>query len=422
MTGEGIRENLTPNGLRVVTERIPGFQSVALGVFFRQGSRDESSATNGTSHLIEHMLFKGTKRRRAKQILAEIERLGGISDGFTAKEVSGITIRSLKDSMKPLLEILFEMLTDSVFDEKELRKEKQVVYEEMRSAQEDPQDVVFDRFYEACFSPHPLGFPVIGKRRTLSRISRERLMEVYRTNYTLADSVLVGVGDVRDKELLGALPRRVRLSAGKRKQRPSPTPKDSPVSMVHTRSDISQVYAVMGTTTPGLDSEERFPLALLATLMGGGMSSRLFSLLREDKGLVYTISSFLELFEDSGVAGFYFVTEKRKLAKVFSAIENELKRLKKKGLRSGELETAKTLTKSALLLNMESISHRMMRLGHYKLLARRFRTVAETVARFEKVTQEEVLEVAERLFDSKPFHTSFVGPVTERDTNPLTRR
>lgn len=422
MTGEGIRENLTPSGLRVVTERIPGFHSVALGVFFRQGSRDENLGINGTSHLIEHMLFKGTSKRSSKQILASIERLGGISDGFTAKEVTGITVRCLADSMKPLLKLLFEMLGSSVFDAKELRKEKQVIYEEMRSVEEDPQDMVFDRFFEGCFAPHPLGYPVIGRRKILSGIGRERLMEVYRKNYTLADSILVAVGDVKEDELIELLPRGSRLARGERKLRPHPSEKSVPASMVHTRKDLTQIHAVMGTQTVGTDSEERFPLALLATLLGGGMSSRLFSLLREDKGLVYTVSSFLELFEDCGIAGLYFITEKSKLPKVFRAIEQEVSRLKKKGLRPGELDTAKTLTKSSLLLSMESLSHRMARLGHWKLSAQRFRTIAETLKAFEKVTEDEVLDVAYRLFDSKPFHTSFVGPITERDTKPLTRR
>jgi len=422
MTGEAIRENLTPTGLRVVTERIPGFHSVALGVFFRQGSRDEDAKTNGTSHLIEHMLFKGTSKRSSKEILAAIERLGGMSDGFTAKEITGITVRCLADSMKPLLKLLFEMLGSSVFDAGELRKEKQVIYEEMRSVEEDPQDTVFDRFFEACFDPHPLGYPVIGRRKTLSGIGRERLMEVYRKKYTLADSILVAVGNVKEEELISLLPRGSRLARGERKPRPQPAEKSAPVSMVHTRKDLTQVHAVMGTQTVGTNSDERFPLALLATLLGGGMSSRLFSLLREDKGLVYTVSSFLELFEDCGIAGLYFITGKSKLGKVFRAVEQEVSRLKRKGLNKGELDVAKTLTKSSLFLSMESLSHRMMRLGHWKLSAQRFRTITETLEAFEKVTEDEVLDVARRIFDSKPFHTSFVGPITERDTNPLTRR
>lgn len=422
MTGEAIRESLTPSGLRVVTERIPGFHSVALGVFFRQGSRDEDAKTNGTSHLIEHMLFKGTSKRSSKEILAAIERLGGISDGFTAKEITGITVRCLADSMKPLLKLLFEMLGSSVFDAGELRKEKRVIYEEMRSVEEDPQDTVFDRFFEACFAPHPLGYPVIGRRKTLSGIGRERLMEIYRKKYTLADSILVAVGDVEEDELIEFLPRGSRLARGERKPRPQPAEKSAPLSMVHTRKDLTQVHAVMGTQTVGTNSDERFPLALLATLLGGGMSSRLFSLLREDKGLVYTVSSFLELFEDCGITGLYFITGKSKLGRVFRAVEQELSRLKRKGLNKGELDVAKTLTKSSLLLSMESLSHRMMRLGHWKLSAQRFRTITETLEAFEKVTEDEVLDVARRLFDSKPFHTSFVGPITERDTNPLTRR
>lgn len=422
MTSEGIRESITPSGLRVVTERIPGFQSIALGVFFRQGSRDETLKINGSSHLVEHMLFKGTTKRTSKEILAEIERLGGIGDGFTAKEVTGLTVRALRDSVRPLLDLLFEMLTCSMFDAKELRKEKQVIYEEMRSADEDPQDKVFDLFYEACFAPHPLGYTILGKRSNLSHLSREELLAIYRSGYNLKDMILVVVGDLEEEEFRSMLPGKIALKKGERKARPTPLEKSQPVSLVHTRGDITQVHAAMGTLTGGINSAGRFPLALLVTLLGGGMSSRLFSLLREDKGLVYTVSSFLDLFEDKGVAGLYFVTEKRKLARVFKAVEQELGRLKKKGLNKGELETAKTLTKSALLLNMESLSHRMTRLGHWKLLADRFYTIPETLARFEQVTEDEVLEVASEIFDSKPFHTSFVGPVTEHDTNPLTRR
>lgn len=422
MTGERIRESTTPSGLRVVIERIPNFHSVALGVFFRQGSRDETPKTRGASHLIEHMLFKGTSRYTSKEILAEIERLGGISDGFTAKEVSGLTVRCLADSMKPLIKLLFHMLADSAFDAREMRKEKQVIYEEMRSSQEDPQDVVFDQFFSACFAPHPLGYPVVGDEKVLTRMGRDRLFDIYRSGYTLAGSILVAVGDIQDGELLDTLPKRMKLARGSLKQRSIPAERKEPTSKVHTRSDISQVYGVMGRQTLGLNSDDRFALALLVTLLGGGMSSRLFSHLREDKGLVYTVSSFLDLFEDCGVAGFYFITEKRKLGKVFRSIEQEVALLKARGLRKGELDTAKTLTKSALLLNMESLTHRMTRLGRWKLSAERFRTIPETIACFEKVTEGQVLGLAGQLFDSKPFHTSFVGPVSERDINPLTRR
>jgi len=422
MTSEGIQERITPTGLRVVTEHIPGFQSVAFGVFFRQGSRDEDERVSGTSHLIEHMLFKGTRGRSSKEILAEIERLGGISDGFTAKEIMGLTIRCLADTARPLLEIIFEMLTDSSFDEAELAKEKEVIYEEMRSAREDPQDTVFDRFFEACFSPHSLGRSVLGSQDKLSAIDSRALHDIYRKKYTLADSIMVAVGDVAAEDFISYLPAKIELENGERKERPSPDFKASAESLVHTRSDISQVYVVMGTHTSGLNSEERFALALLATLMGGGMSSRLFSLLREDKGYVYTVSSFLELFEDSGVTGFYYITEKSKLAKVFAEIEGELKRLLKKGIKTNELETAKTLTKSFLLLNMENLSHRMMRLGHWKLLSERFRTIPETIASFERVTPDDILAAAEKYLDFGKFHTSFVGPVSRKDTGSLTRR
>ncbi|MBD3285612.1 hypothetical protein GF359_04075, partial [candidate division WOR-3 bacterium] len=396
MTGEGIRESTIPSGLRVVTERIPGFHSVAFGVFFRQGSRDEERGENGASHLVEHMLFKGTGKRSGKEILARIERLGGISDGFTAKELMGITVRCLTDTVKPLMGILFEMLADSRFDKRELRKEKEVIYEEMRSAHEDPQDKVFDRFFEACFSPHPLGRTVIGSRKNLEKINQKRLLEIYREKYNLSDAILVAVGNVTEDRIISYLPKRLNISRGRRKMREKPGIKSAPENFVHTRSDISQVYSTMGMQTSGLNSDERFPLALLATLLGGGMSSRLFSLLREDKGYVYTVSSFLELFEDSGVTGFYFISEKGKLGKVFTEIEKELARLVREGLRNGELDTAKTLTKSALLLNMESLSHRMMRLGHWKLLSEKFRTIPETLEEFERVSEDQVLAVARK--------------------------
>lgn len=422
MTSEGIRDRVAPSGLRVVTERIPGFKSVALGFFFRQGSRDEEEAFNGSSHLVEHMLFKGTRRRSSKDILVEIERLGGISDGFTSKEISGITIRTLKSSLKPLLSLLLEMLEESKFAEEELKKEKEVVYEEMRSAEEDPQDIVFDSFYEACFKPHPLGYTVLGKKKNLETLSGKELAAFYRKSYTLSDAVFVATGDINQDELFELLPAKAKLLRGERKNRTRPLDRTTPIHAVTTRKDITQVHAALGTLTEGLNAKERFANALLSSLLGGGMSSRLFLSLREEDGLVYTISSFLDLFEDSGVSGFYFVTEKSKLERVVNKIESELARLLKSGLHKDELDTAKTLTKSSLILNMESLTHRMMRLGHWKLLAETFRTLEETIKEFEKVSEADVLELASRLFVKKPLHMSFVGPVTERDTNHLIRR
>jgi predicted Zn-dependent peptidase len=324
--------------------------------------------------------------------------------------------------LKPLLELLFEMLSESTFDEKELRKEKQVVYEEMQSSLEDPQEMAYDLFYQACYAPHSLGYPIVGNRKVLSRMGKEKLLDLYDRNYTLSDSVLVTVGDIDGDDLMNMFPARIGLRKGERKERPGPSGEEKPASLVHTRSDLSQVYAFMGVRTTGLESEERFALALLATLLGGGMSSRLFFSLREDKGLVYTVSSLLELFENTGLFGFFFITEKPKLSTVFRTIEREISHLKKKGLGTEELQTAKTLTKSALILNMESLSNRMSRLGKWKLLPQRFRSITETIETFERVTEDQVLEVARKYFDSKPFYTSFVGPVTEQDTNPLTRR
>lgn len=407
------------DGKRVITESLPYFHSVALGIFFKQGSRDDGFERQGLTHLIEHMFFKGTQKRSAKELSLCIESLGGVMDGFTSRDTTGIYARFASEHLRPVIELLGEILSQPKFDAKDFLKEKEVIYEEIKSIEENPEDMALELLLKALYAPHPLSFPVTGSEATIRNLSRDELVRYYEHQYRLDKVLVVAVGDVRTDETYEGVRANLLLKPGTDGEKRIPPLPQPPRLETKFRSDLSQVYIGLGKPVIAYTDERRYALSVLNTALGGGLSSRLFQRLREEEGLVYSVSSFLELGEDSGLLGIFFITDKQKLARTFSVIFKEIEKLRKQGLTPEELEVARNLTKGTLVLNLENPTARMMRWARLELILGRLVGVEETLERYTAITRDDINQLIDEIFNDQPFSLSGVGPLSEKELEKI---
>ncbi len=369
--------------------------------------------------MIEHMIFKGTERLDAKAINITAESCGAELNAFTDKETTCFYARFPSDQKRVVITLLSEILAAPAFREEELKKEKEVVAEEIRSNEEDPETLAVNLLFQAVYGDAPMGRPVLGNGDSLLRINRELLRHFYHTHYSSADRVVVGVGDIEHEELHqllmeGEPPAPVRQPSGV-----SSLPSLSPKVLFRTRRELSQVYVCLARLAFPYSDPRRYALMVLNTALGGGVSSRLFHRLREDEGLVYSIGSFVEMYQDSGLLGIYFVAESSKFKKCLTVLREELKRLRQEHLSNEEFNRALTMTKSAIVLGAESSINRMLRLARSYLFLKKVMSVEETIAGYERVTQEEITSLITELIPDDQFYAGIVGPVKENEVEPL---
>lgn len=396
-----------PSGLKIISENIPYIYSVSFGLFFKQGSRYDPPELQGISHLIEHMLFKGTRNKSSKDILSFLEEKGGISDGFTGKEVSGIYIRAPMHSYKELAILLKEIIEEPSFDEKELEKEKMVVLSEMHTSKENPEERIVDLLFESVFGNDPLGKPIIGEKNTILKISKNDLIDFYKKNYTIENTIYIIVGRIEDDFYP-----EIRIGSGSVKTPLVNIPESKP--LMEERKDLTQIYVALGAIAPGINSEEKYALSLAATALGGGMSSRLFQKMREEKALVYSVSSFYNPFEDTGIIGIQFVVDVNKVEESFLVLKKELEKIKREGFKEKEVEISKNLVKSSLILGMENSYSRMIRMANWKLLTGEIPKIEEIIKNYESKSPEEVSFIFNKFFNSKKKGLAAVGAIEEK--------
>lgn len=415
MENKLIEKTILSSGVRVITEKLPYLHSVALGIFFNHGARDESPQEQGISHLLEHMFFKGTTKRSAKEISIFAESKGTIIDGFTSKESTGIYARLLAEHFSPIAELACEIVSSPVLAENDLAKEKMVIAEEIKSTQEDPEDQMLNLLFRALYEPHPMGNPVTGTLETLLNFERQTLYNYYKTNYGKDKVIVVGVGEINHGELCEKIEKCLFLDSS-----PAPNSRNTPNLKVPTykfehRRELTQVYVGMAKPVFSFQDERRYALSVLNTALGGGLSSRLFQRLREEEGLVYTIGSFVDLFLDCGIFGIYFISDYKKLTQGIVTCLDEIYRLRKGKFTKEEFETALNLTKSSILLGLENPSSRMLRLAKNEILLNRAITIEETIAAYNRLTIDAVNELLPLVLPDNRFFMSCVGPLQEND-------
>jgi len=411
---EGYRKSVLPNGIRILTERMPHVRSVAVGVWVETGSRHEPEVRGGVSHLIEHLVFKGTATRTAQDIARTMDSVGGQMDAFTTKENTCFYVQVLDEHLPLAVDLLTDILLHPLFDAEELEREKSVVLQEIRMVEDTPDDIIHDLFAAQVWSEHPLARPILGTRELVTGFGRDGIAEHFGEEYVPPQIIIAVAGNVTHQQV-------VDLFGGGFNgfQRPAPprastTPRLSPgVNIVHKA--LEQVHLVMGF--PGLRhaAPERYAMFLLNDVIGGSMSSRLFQEIRERQGLVYSIHTGAQAYADTGVLYVQAATDAQNFSKVLKSVLKELRDLKKDGVTADELKRAKDHLKGSLMLSLESTSSRMNRLAKHEMHLGSFLTMDAMLASIDGVKHEEVQALVTQVIDEDQLALTTLGPLDRRN-------
>ena len=386
------------NGIRVVTETIPSVRSVAVGVWVQVGSRDERPEEAGIAHFIEHVVFKGTAKRRTHHIAQRMEAVGGYLNAFTSKEYTCFYARALDEHLERALDTTLDLVLNPAFPEKEVEREKDVVLEEMKMYEDQPEDLVFDRFERVVYGEHALGQPVIGFPETVRAFTREQVRAYVERHYTPDRMVVAIAGNVDHRRAVRMVER---LTAGVERRSGDPGRTGAADYVPGERREgrpIQQAHLVIGTRSPGLLDDRRTTLSVLNTVLGGGMSSRLSQNIRERYGYCYNVYSFANLQADAGDFGVYIGLDAEKVDRGHKLVVRELEKLAAKAVSPRQLQQAKSQLKGSIMLGLESMSNRMMRLGRIELTFGRYFTLDEVTASIDAVSADDVRGMAEALF------------------------
>jgi len=398
------------NGVRVLSEAIPSVRSIAVGVWIHTGSRDEEEGVAGISHFIEHMVFKGTNRRRMHHIARRLESVGGFLNAFTSKEYTCFYARALDEHLGRAIDAVCDLVLDPQFPEKELVKEKEVVLEEMKMYEDTPEEVIFDRFESVVYKDHPLGRPILGFPETVRSLSRDQLVDYIEAHYTPDRIVLSVAGNVRHEDVI-RLAERAFLGSGRSPRRHGREPINgyAPEEIVEARP-IQQAHLIVGTRSVDVNHPLRSTLTVLNTILGGGMSSRLNQNIREKYGYCYSIYSFLNMHSDTGDIGVYMGTDTARVARAKKLIYRELDKLANKPVGARTINQAKNQVKGSIMLGLESMSNRMMRIGRQELLFRRYFTLDEVLEELDAVEEPDLQAAAQDLFQPDRFSSIVLLP------------
>ncbi|MBV9039418.1 MAG: insulinase family protein [Acidimicrobiia bacterium] len=408
---DAIHGSTLGNGIRLVTERMPDVRSVALGFWVDVGSRDESPEMAGVSHFLEHLLFKGTEQRSARQIAEAIEAVGGEMNAFTTKEYTAFYTRLLDDDIDLGLDILCDILTVPAFRPDEVESERQVILEEILMHEDEPSELVHDLFTEALFPDHPLGREVLGSAETISALNRDAIAGHFLAHYRPPNLVLAAAGNLHHDELVAGLEQRMSPVPGRRPIREGPDLAAPRTQVVDTRP-TEQANVIVGMRGLSRGDEDRFAFSVLNQILGGGMSSRLFQEIREQRGLVYSVYSYRSAYLESGALAVYAGTAPSRTPEVLQLIGEELDRMLQDGVTDYELALAKGHLKGSLALALEDSGSRMNRIGRSELVHGEVLTVSDLVARTDAVTRDDVQRVAERVLGNERI-VALVGPFEE---------
>ena len=407
-------KTILSNGARIVTESIPSVRSVAVGVWIHTGSRDEEHSLAGISHFIEHMVFKGTARRRMHEIARRLESVGGYLNAFTGKEYTCFHARALDAHLERAIETTCDLILQPLFPEKEMAKEKAVVLEEMKMYEDSPEDVVFDRFERAVYKDHALGRPIVGFPETVSALSQQDLFQFVDRRYTPECMVLSVSGNVQHARVVRLAEKAFRDSDRKRAECHRTSVGDYRAGDIVEERPIQQAHLVLGRRGIDINHAMRTTATVLNTILGGGMSSRLNQNIRERYGYCYNIFSFLNFYSDTGDIGVYMGTDPAHLAKAKKLIRRELDKLVQRPVSKRALNQAKNQVKGHIMLGLESMSNRMIRIARQELLLGRYVTLDEVLDELDKVSSDGVQEAAQLLYASEQFSSVALLPVTER--------
>lgn len=413
------QKTVLDNGIRIITEKIPS-RTVSAGIWVDVGARDEQPHNNGSAHFVEHMLFKGTPNRTAREIAQELDTLGGMSNAFTSGETTSYYATVLDDQVERIVGLMGDIFLNSLFEEEEVVREREVVLQEISMVEDTPDDRIHELFTGELWGEHPLGYTVLGRREVVASMDAAGLREYMRREYAPEKIVIAASGNVDHarfcrlwQEQLGAL-----AGAKKRAHREPPAVR-TPVRKLY-KKNLEQAHLVLGTYGLPLVAPERYALYLLHVLLGGNMSSRLFQEVREKEGLAYSIYSYLSSFTDSGYLGVYLGVDPAVVNKAMAVVAREIKALRQNSVSAALLDRAKDYAKAGIFLSAENMESRMTRIARNELTFGRYISVDEVVEGFDQVRCADIGDLAERLFCS-PLFAAVLGPLKAKDIdwNPL---
>jgi predicted Zn-dependent peptidase len=418
--GSSVRRSVLPSGVRILTEHVPGSQSVSVSFSVAVGSRDETNNHFGSTHFLEHLLFKGTKTRTAMDIAVAFDSVGGSSNASTGKEHTSYYAKVQDKALPIAVEVIADMLTSSLIDETEFENERPVILEELAMNDDDPQDVVHEAFSTAVLGDHPLGRPIGGTIETITAVSRAAVWEHYQNNYRPQDLVVAAAGSVDHQELIKLVEQGL-ATAGwdlglqakpvpRRLLNPAQISRGSKLNVIHR--PISQVNIMVGSEGLYVDDPRRYAMGVLNTVLGGGMSSRLFQEIREKRGLAYSVYSFNQGYSDAATFGLYAGCSPAKAKEVTELMIAELDKVAQSGITSEELALASGNISGSLALKFETNQARMSRLASAEIVAGEFMDLDETIERFAAVELSQVQALAQDLL-KLPRSIVAVGDVTE---------
>jgi predicted Zn-dependent peptidase len=404
-----IRTTTLPNGIKVITEAMPHVRSVSVGVWIGTGSRRENHEQNGVSHFIEHMLFKGTATRSAEDIARSVDSLGGNLDAFTAKEMVCYNTKVLDEHLPIAMDVLSDLVLNPLFRDEDIEKEKGVILEEIKMDADNPDYLVHEIFSSNFWKDHPLGKPILGTRETVKKFSQKMIRDYYHEVYTPENLLVTAAGNLTHDRLVGIV--------GERFENVKPfgpvpaldTPSTHARIALRSKKELEQVHVCLGVPCYPISHEDRFICYVLNTVLGGGMSSRLFQNIRERQGLAYSVFSELNPYTDTGCLAVYAGTSLESARLVVECVLKEFASLKEHIVPPEELRRAKDHLKGSLMLGLESTSSRMSNLARQEMHFKRFFTLDELVESIEKVTAEGVQKVAQDFFDPKHVALTILG-------------
>ncbi|MFJ7309025.1 M16 family metallopeptidase [Peribacillus frigoritolerans] len=406
-----IKKYTCQNGVRIVLENIPTVRSAAIGVWIKTGSRNETPELNGVSHFLEHMFFKGTTKRNAREIAESFDSIGGQVNAFTSKEYTCYYAKVMDNHASYALEILADMFFNSTFDGEELKKEKNVVYEEIKMYEDTPDDIVHDLLSKAVYENHPLGYPILGTENTLETFNSDTLKKYVHDMYT-PDKVVVSVAGNVDEKLIKEVESYFGSYQGgeERLELVKPSFHENRITR---KKDTEQAHLCLGYNGLEIGNDKTYSLITLNNILGGSMSSRLFQDVREQRGLAYSVYSYHSSYQDSGMVTVYGGTGTSQLDSLYETIQETLDTLKRDGITEKELRNSKEQLKGSLMLSLESTNSRMSRNGKNELMLGEHRSLDDIIIKIDEVTEDTVNELANQIFTEHSL--SLVSPLENWD-------
>jgi predicted Zn-dependent peptidase len=410
-TTRDIQRHVLPNGLIVITETMPHVRSVSVGIWVNNGSRRELAAENGTAHFLEHMVFKGTERRSAEDIAREMDSVGGMLDAFTSKEQVCFNAKVLDEHLPIAFDVLADLVLRPKLDEEDVRKERQVVLEEIKMDSDNPEYLLHDIFTRGFWPDHALGRPILGTPDTVKNFNRDGILTRFRKWFAPDHIVVTAAGNVTHEQVMALAEKEFGQLAPSGEPDPEAKPKTAAPIHLQTKKELEQVHLCIGVPCIPLADERRFAVAVLNNLLGGGMSSRLFQNIREKQGLAYAVFSELTPYSDAGMLSVYAGTARETVGKVLDLTVAEFRAMKESPVTEEELLRAKNHLKGSLMLSLESTSSRMSNLARQELYFHRFTTLDEILTAIDTVTREQVQGLAQDFFQTEQIAATVLGPI-----------